>query len=194
MGPMDTDTITIFLERYGWAVVAVLMSMVEIAPIKVNPWSAILKYIGGKLNGDLQKDVQDLKTEVQGMKEDIQGVKNDVQESRKQTQEEIRSRMQAIDSKIDAVKDSSLVIEAKQSRVRILRFDEELLKGEEHTKEHFSQILDDIDLYEQYCESHEGFKNGIARHAIKHIRDTYDELEKKRAFYKEQSADYSFLQ
>lgn len=159
---MDTDTVTIFLERYGWAIVAVLMSMVEIAPIKINPWSAILKYIGGKLNGGMQEDVQSIKADVQ-----------------------------ALDSKIEAVRESSEVIEVKQSRVRILRFDEELLKGEEHTKEHFNQILDDIDLYEAYCDKHEGFRNGIARHAIKHIRETYDELERKRAFYKEQTIEGS---
>lgn len=160
---MDTDTVTIFLERYGWAIVAVLMSMVEIAPIKINPWSAILKYIGGKLNGETQKDIQSIKADVQGVKADVQ----------------------MLDSKIEAVRESSEVIEVKQSRVRILRFDEELLKGEEHTKEHFNQILDDIDLYEQYCDKHEGFRNGIARHAIKHIRYIYDELERKGAFYKE---------
>lgn len=166
---MDTDAVTIFLERYGWAVIAVLMSMVEIAPIKINPWSAILKYIGSKLNGELQKDIQSVKADVQGVKEDVQ----------------------TLDKKIEAVRESSEVIEAKQSRVRILRFDEELLKGEEHTKEHFNQILDDIDLYEEYCEKHEGFRNGIARHAIKHIRETYDELERKRAFYKEQAIEGS---
>ncbi len=152
------DTVTIFLERYGWAVIAVLMSMIEIAPIKINPWSALLKYIGSKLNGELQKDIQSIKTDVQ-----------------------------TLDKKIEAVRESSEVIEVKQSRVRILRFDEELLKGEEHTKEHFNQILDDIDLYESYCDKHEGFHNGIARHAIRHIRYTYDELGKKRAFYKEQA-------
>ena len=191
---MDTDAITIFLERYGWVAIALLMSMVEISPIKVNPWSAILKYIGSKLNGELQTDIQSIKADMQAMKEDIQGVKTDVQESREQTREEIRSQMRTLDKKIETVRESSQVVEAKQSRVRILRFDEELLKGEEHTKEHFTQILDDIDLYEEYCDKHDGFKNGIARHAIKHIRDTYDELEKKRAFYKEQPIDYSFLQ
>ena len=157
---MDTDVIVVFLERYGWAVIAVLMSMVEIAPIKVNPWSAILKYLGGKLNGELSKDVKDVKDDVKGVQEQVV----------------------TLGGQVESIREESERVEAKQSRIRILRFDDELLQGVEHTKDHFKQTLEDIDIYEQYCEEHPDFKNGVARHAITHIRDTYDKIEAERRF------------
>ena len=33
--------------------VIVLLSLVEIAPIKINPWSAIMKFLGSRLNSDV---------------------------------------------------------------------------------------------------------------------------------------------
>ena len=34
----------------------VLFSLIQIAPIKINPWDAILGWIGDKLNGGIQKE------------------------------------------------------------------------------------------------------------------------------------------
>ena len=31
----------------------VLLTLVEIAPIKINPWSVIIKFIGSRLNADV---------------------------------------------------------------------------------------------------------------------------------------------
>ena len=47
---------------------------------------------------------------------------------------------------------------AKDARVRILRFGDEVLHGAEHSKEHFDQILLDITEYENYCDEHKDFK------------------------------------
>ena len=33
--------------------VIILLSLVEIAPIKINPWSAIMKFLGSRLNSDV---------------------------------------------------------------------------------------------------------------------------------------------
>lgn len=42
-----------------------LASIVEVSPIKINPWSAILRWFGNKLNGDVIRDVAALKERVQ---------------------------------------------------------------------------------------------------------------------------------
>ena len=39
------------------------VTLVEVVPIKINPWTAILKWIGDKVNGNLQKEVTNLKRE-----------------------------------------------------------------------------------------------------------------------------------
>ena len=65
------------------------------------------------------------------------------------------------------------------ARTHILRFDDELLNEIKHSKEYFSQTLQDIDVYEGFCIDHPNFKNSYATAAINHIRSTYDDLLKK---------------
>lgn len=62
------------------------------------------------------------------------------------------------------------------ARTHILRFDDELLNDIKHSKEYFSQQLQDIDTYEAYCQIHPEFKNSYATAAINHIRNTYGDL------------------
>ncbi|MDO4315117.1 MAG: hypothetical protein Q4C45_05015 [Oscillospiraceae bacterium] len=45
----------------GGGFLFVLMTLVQIAPIKVNPWSAIAKAIGRAINADVLKDVSEVK-------------------------------------------------------------------------------------------------------------------------------------
>ena len=69
--------------------------------------------------------------------------------------------------------------QAVLARTHILRFDDELLNDVKHSKEYFSQTLQDIDVYEAFCMDHPNFKNSYATAAINHIRSTYDDLLKK---------------
>ena len=69
--------------------------------------------------------------------------------------------------------------QAVLARTHILRFDDELLNDVKHSKEYFSQTLQDIDVYEAFCMNHPNFKNSYATAAINHIRSTYDDLLKK---------------
>lgn len=41
-------------------VLVILMTLIQIAPIKVNPWSTIGKAIGKALNGDVMEKIDDL--------------------------------------------------------------------------------------------------------------------------------------
>lgn len=71
---------------------------------------------------------------------------------------------------------------AVSSRYRIIRFDDELLHEVKHTKEHFDQILYDIDVYETYCNEHPDFKNNLAVMAIKHIKNVYQKCSRDNLF------------
>ena len=71
---------------------------------------------------------------------------------------------------------------AVSSRYSILRFDDELLHEVKHTKEHFDQILYDIDVYERYCNEHPDFKNNLAVMAIKHIKNVYQKCSRDNLF------------
>jgi hypothetical protein len=71
---------------------------------------------------------------------------------------------------------------AKLARYRILRFYDEVCEGRLHSESHFEDILDDIDKYEQYCDTHRDFKNNRGHVAMKYIRDTYGKIKAKGVF------------
>lgn len=60
-----------------------------------------------------------------------------------------------------------------RTRSRILRFNDEVMIGEEHSKEHFDEILRDIDRYEKYCDEHPNYENNKAILAIQTIKEEY---------------------
>lgn len=70
---------------------------------------------------------------------------------------------------------------AIDSRRRILQFSDGLIHEERrHSKEYFDQVMDDITMYEKYCDEHKDFKNNKALASIAHIKKIYNErLEKK---------------
>lgn len=44
------------------------VTMVEIVPIKINPWSLLFKWIGNALNGDLKEELTNLKKDFEDSK------------------------------------------------------------------------------------------------------------------------------
>lgn len=85
----------------------------------------------------------------------------------------LRQSIEAIRKELDKMKTSEDEREARNARRRILRFNDELLRNIDHSKEYFDDILLDIDTYEDYCEQHHGFQNGKAVMAIDNIRRCY---------------------
>ena len=75
---------------------------------------------------------------------------------------------------LNAVREDFERDKAETQRNRILRFDDELRRKEDHSEEFFNQIQDDISDYLEYCNKHEKFPNGRADSAIHNIRQTYD--------------------
>lgn len=62
----------------------------------------------------------------------------------------------------------------KNARQRILRFNDELLFRTRHSKEHYDDVLEEINRYEQYCHDHPDYINNKANRAIENIRKEYD--------------------
>ena len=89
------------------------------------------------------------------------------------------SELGGIKKAIETLSDKVDRNQAILARTHILRFDDELINGVEHSKEYFSQQLQDIDTYEAYCAIHPDFKNNYAVIASEHIKKTYKELLEK---------------
>lgn len=121
-------------------VIAVL-SLIQIAPIKINPWGWLAKQASQAITGDLVREVRDLREEF----------------------------------------DMNIV---NQSRQRILRFNDELLRQEDHSKEFFDSTLEDIDAFERYCIAHPNYKDNKAFLTITNIRRCYEKHEVDGSFLK----------
>lgn len=142
-------------EIAGWSGggLLLLLTFIQIAPIKVNPWSAIVRGIGKALNGDVLKKLDVLEA--------------GQVETRKRLDEHIR---------IDDDRN------ADTHRSRILHFNTELLRGDKHTREDFIETLAEIDFYEHYCREHPDYENNRAILAIENIERVYKDLMENGGF------------
>lgn len=149
-------TLVDIASHYGLRVVAwafVLMSLIEISPIKLNPLGFIAKMIGRALNKEMLDQINDIKTEVKSMDQKIE--------------------------KLDYRVDESNAI---QARSRILRFGDEVSHGQNHSRDHFQQIFVDITNYDSFCTDHPDFKNNMTKITAKRIEDDYVERDKTNNF------------
>ena len=95
---------------------------------------------------------------------------------------EVIEKVDKLGSDLNDLRSESEEREAITCRSRILHFGDEIMHGKEHTKEHFDQMLSDIDYYEKYCEEHKDFKNSIAAATIERIRAVYQKCIKENSF------------
>lgn len=137
----------------GGISVLVLATIIQISPIKVNPWNSIAKVFGRAINAEVLKELADMK------------------KVQKQTQEKLEAHINMDDERM-----------ADTYRTKILRFNNELLRDIDHTKEEFIEVLADIDEYERYCKEHPAYKNNRAIHAIHNIKRVYDDRLEKHDF------------
>lgn len=142
-------------EFIPWAggVVAFLLSLIEIPKIKLNVWEWLALKIGNAFSRTVIDDLKSLKREIAETKVTAEEVKQDLRRN-----------------------------VADQCRRRILDFNDTLIHGEKHTKEHFNDILIDIDVYEDYCEIDEDYKNTRAELAIENIKEEYKRCQREGDF------------
>ena len=136
----------------GGGLLLVLMTLVQIAPVKINPWSWLAKTVGKAINSEVSKELGE------------------------------------ISKKLDAHVTMDDRRTADGHRARILHFNNELLRDIDHTKEEFTEVLTEIDAYEEYCREHPEYPNNRAVLAIENIREVYKERLKLHDFLQESSA------
>ena len=96
--------------------------------------------------------------------------------------DEIQESLKKLNERIDDVERNEEEREAKQWRTKILRFADEVYMGQEHSQEHYQDMLDIITSYDMYCENHPGFMNGKTIDAANRIKDNYHDLLEKHKF------------
>lgn len=95
---------------------------------------------------------------------------------------EVFEAIEKLTGKVDDLAAKSDERNAVNMRVRILRFRDEMLAGQNHTHDSFQQVLGDIDEYEKYTEGHPDFRNNQTVATIEHIKRNYAERLEKHDF------------
>ena len=90
-----------------------------------------------------------------------------------------REAVTTVSNKLDAHIKESDWANAKQIRVRILRFYDEVCDGKKHSENLWEDVLDDIDSYESFCQSHPDFHNSKGKLAMEFLKDTFAKLKKE---------------
>ena len=86
---------------------------------------------------------------------------------------ELTEKVNKISSELEAHIQRTEVERINQIRQRIIRFSDEVMYDTGHSQEHYNDILEDINKYEQYCKTHPDFVNNKAAMAIATIKEAY---------------------
>ena len=138
----------------GWdwtGIVVLILTIIQISPIKIDPWKRIARFVGKALNEEVIEKQDEFQKESQ--------------EYRKKNDERIENLSNKMDERA-----------AEDARNRILRFGDEIKSKQiRHSEEYYNQILDDITDYDKYCHEHPDFKNERTVATEKIIRQEYEE-------------------
>lgn len=90
--------------------------------------------------------------------------------------------IEGLSKQIKSVADKADERNAVNSRVRILRFADEMMEGKRHSKDSWDQVMSDITDYEKYCEAHPDFRNGQTAATVEYLKKNYIERLEKHDF------------
>ena len=139
-----------------WGLIVFAISLfVEFTPIKFNPWSAILAWVGSRINTRLNQKLNLIEGKVDKMNKDL-----------------------------DKHIAESVEKELKDTRKDILEFCNSCMYGRKHTKEQFEFVIKQCDAYQKYIEEN-AVKNGVIDDAIKEIRRLNAKCIQENSYLKE---------
>lgn len=128
------------------------ITLIEIVPIKINPWGALLKWIGNVINAEDRKQIKELTDKVDGLEQDVR-------ESKREREED----------------------KAKQMRWRILDFANSCMHGNKHTREAWNHTIAELRDYEDYIERKD-LSNGVIEETAVYLRTLYQENKRTNNF------------
>ena len=172
-----------FIQTFGGITVEKVAIFIAAIVFLAAVYKKVEKYISEKAIRDMQKE------------ERIQKVIDQAEQYPAWHQQSIDIRasldgdIKSLGNKLDAVNKALKEMQAENNenkamsyRYRILRFDDEIRHGTKHSKEHFDQIVDDVDKYDAYCRDHPDYENNKAILAIENIKATYKRCANEHTF------------
>ncbi len=131
-----------------WLVI--ILTLIQITPIKINPWSFIFEWVGKKLTKDLINKIDKIESK----------------------QESIRATVSDMQHEVETVKREIELKNANDWRWDILDFFNSARNGRPHSKEEWEHAIDQVKKYERHVEVHD-IDNGVLEEASKWLRKEY---------------------
>lgn len=144
------DEVDVIVEaiRIWWPIIFLgLSAIIEIAPIKINPWSKMFRWVGNIILSELRTDFNELSTEMMTFKRE-QEAKN-----------------------------------ANDMRWAIINFANSCRRGEQHSKDAWRHVLNQISEYEDYTEKH-NIINGVVDAESEYLHELFQERCRRNDFIK----------
>ena len=154
--------------RWFWA--TIILTLVEISPIKINPLGALFKAIGKKTTAEVNKKLD-------GLKEDFSYRENELRKSH----EVLATSFSDLQAEIHMVKREFEIKNANDSRWEILDFANSCRNGRKHGREEWEHVIDQLKCYETYVTEHK-IDNGVIEEDTRYLRELYRERCKRNDF------------
>lgn len=138
------------------ALFIVATTIIQIAPLEVNPWSAIFRWIGSKLNAGVLDKIS-----------------------------QVEEKVDKIEGRLDKHIEDSNTAELRARRQAILDFASSLIRGDNYNREKFEFMINECDKYQTYCKEND-ILNGVADISIKEIRRVHQERYRTNSFLPDQ--------
>jgi hypothetical protein len=140
------DILTFIKDNGGTVcgILIILSMIIDVSPIKINPWKQIGKQLKEFFTGELKEEITSLKAEIK-----------------------------EVDAKLDKHIQENNEETARKWRHDILEFCNQELNHKRHTKEQWDDVLPSCAEYERFCERN-NIINEKATKAIKELNRRYE--------------------
>lgn len=135
----------------------ILSVVVEVAPIKINPWTTVFKYVGSIVNRGVYKKLDSIESATQRNAQSIEDIRSDME------------------TRFDAYDKQDKEYQAVGMRNEIINFAENLKLGRVYSEKQFEYILDVVSKYNMHCEKYK-----IKNHYIDDAHDIIKSEMKER--------------
>lgn len=148
-------------------VLIIILTLIEVAPIKLDPWSWLFGHIGKMMSTAINAKVEDT-----------------VKVILAEQAEDFKKDLKRVEDKLDKHVAEAEIEKLQKTRADILNFANSIMNKKKHTKEQFRFVIAQCDEYEDYIEK-SGIKNGVADASIAEIRRIYERCIQENSFLKE---------
>lgn len=150
--PIGIETVLNYLVHNIAQILFIGSLIIQIAPIKINPWSALFKWLGKTITADSNKRIDSLIKKIEKTEASIAGLQKNMDENEKD-----------------------------RIRWEVLDFANSCRNGKKHTKDEYQHIITLNTKYKDLLKRTKD-KNGVFEEEYKYIQKLYAERQEKNDF------------